>query len=460
MGATRRRGVARRMPIVLMAAGAGLALVVAGSAALARSPAAPHEPVDAVPASLDLPWHWQATVQADPPGQAAILYGGDALRGIDFFDAEGKLAVVGRTGATRLLLYAGVDDITAGEDVHLSPDGRRVAQAFLPDSGTSADGMIITDLETGRSVTVPGSAGPGCCTPVAWAPDGNSLLATQSGDLTWIDGLGMADQRFVLLDLATGTSTVLGDYQPGHYVRMASRGAFAPDGAHLVLTEGSTVRLVDRSGATRWSRDLGPRRYLAGVGAFTPDGQRIVTVTLDGCLQDCDEAALADRTWRFTYLDATTGADTTGPELAPVTGMAVRALGWIQDRELAVLRYQPARGTEKRAAEGWDDTGWWETGHITLLGLGPGLTTRTVLEPPDGVLTLDVPADLLAAGRFDGPPSHASFTPVRTGVLLGYTAVSSVVWLPLAVLLVLVPTILVVRRRARRSATRVAGAPG
>jgi len=227
-----------------------------------------------------------------------------------------------------------------------------------------------------------------------------------------------------------------------------------------VLTEGSTVRLVDRSGATRWSRDLGPRRYLAGVGAFTPDGQRIVTVTLDGCLQDCDEAALADRTWRFTYLDATTGADTTGPELAPVTGMAVRALGWIQDRELAVLRYQPARGTEKRAAEGWDDTGWWETGHITLLGLGPGLTTRTVLEPPDGVLTLDVPADLLAAGRFDGPPSHASFTPVRTGVLLGYTAVSSVVWLPLAVLLVLVPTILVVRRRARRSATRVAGAPG
>src|SRR5690606_28605894 len=73
----------------------------------------------------------------------------------------------------------------------------------------------------------------------------------------------------------------------------------------------------------------------------------------------CKEAALADRSWRFSYLDARTGADTTGPELAPVTGMAVRALGWIQDHELAVLRYQPASGAEKRAAEGWDDTGWW-----------------------------------------------------------------------------------------------------
>src|SRR5690606_22765311 len=125
--------------------------------------------------------------------------------------------------------------------------------------------------------------------------------------------------RFVLLDLVTGTSTVLSDYLSFHELRAASQGAFAPDGAHLVLSEGSTVRMVDRNGETLWSRDLGPRRHLAGVGAFTPDGTRIVTVTLDGCLDHCDEAALAARRWTFGYLDAATGADASGPTLPPVT---------------------------------------------------------------------------------------------------------------------------------------------
>lgn len=439
--------------LLAVVAGAAVALT-AGSALLARPTGDPHEPVDAVPISLDLPWPWQATVQMDPPGRAALLYGGDALRGTDLFDAEGKLAVVGRTGVTRTLLYSGAEAVSAGVDVLLSPDGRRVAQAFLQGSGTGGDGLIVTDLDTGRSVTVPGPAGAGCCTPVAWAPDGDALLATQQGRISWKDGYGAPERRFVLLDLVTGASTVLSDYLPFYEIRTASQGAFGPDGGHLVLSEGTTVRLVDRTGETLWSRDLGPRRHLAGVGAFTPDGARITTVTLEGCLDHCDESALADRRWTFGYLDVASGADADGPALAPVTGMAVRAVGWIRGGELAVLRYQPERGAYKETSVGWDDVGWWETGHVTLLGLRPGAGPRTVFDPPDGVLTLDVPADLLAAGSFDGPPAHASLAPVRMWAVLGYVVFTSVVWVPLAAVAVVV-TGLVVRRRARRRAAGV-----
>lgn len=67
-----------------------------------------------------------------------------------------------------------------------------------------------------------------------------------------------------------------------------------------------------------------------------------------------------------------------------------------------MLRYKPERGAYKETAVGWDDVGWWETGHVTLLGLRPGATARTVLDPPDGALTMDVPADPLAAGRAQG----------------------------------------------------------
>lgn len=449
------RGPRRRRALPALAAGAAVVLLAAGFAVYG-SAGGPHEPVDAVPASLDLPWPWQATVQMDPPGQAALLYGGDALRGTDLFDAEGKLAVVGRTGTTRTLLYAGADAISAGVDVLLSPDGRRVAQAFLQDAGVDGDGLVVTDLDTGRSVTVPGPTGAGCCTPVAWAPDGEALLATQDGTVSWVDGHGAPERRFVLLDLATGTSTVLSDYLSFLDVRAASQGAFAPDGAHLVLSEGTTLRMVDRAGATVWSRDLGPRRHLAGVGAFTPDGTRITTVTLEGCFDHCDEAALAARRWTFGYLDAATGADASGPTLPPVTGMAVRALGWIRGAELAVLRYEPERGVVKETSVGWDDVGWWETGHVTLLGLTPGRAPRTVFDPPDGVLTLDVPADLLTAGRFDGPPSHASPIPVRVGVLVGYLALTTLVSAPSGALVAIVALAAHHWRSRRRVALRQA----
>ncbi|MEU4564257.1 hypothetical protein AB0F72_38240 [Actinoplanes sp. NPDC023936] len=399
-------------------------------------------PGDVVPGGLDLPWMWQATVGMDAPGRASVLVGGDTLgfRGNDLFDAEGKVAVVGRGGDYRMLLHGGWDSIAAGEDVLLSPDGRRVVRP-----PADQDGLEVIDLESGRSTFHPPPEfaaaasplqAPGWSGPVAWAPDGRSVLAeVYAGD----------DTHLVLLDLETGATQPIGERIPRWQRRTASRAAFAPDGRHLAITAGEQVRLVDRTGKMIWAAELGDRAYLAGTGAFTPDGSRIAIAQLSGCLDRCDHDALAARSWTIGYLDAATGKPAAGPSLPAVTGSAIRALGWSQGRDLVVLRYEPeedayrdSRGDATVAA--WNDTGWWETVHITLLALPPSGTARTLLDPPDGVLTMDVSQDLLQAGSFGGPTPVADPFPARG--IIGWALV------PFACLaIILTPAIFALRRR-------------
>jgi hypothetical protein len=447
----RGRRARRRAQFVQSAAALTVALLVvllSWSAAGPRSFNAA-DSGDAVPAKVVLPWMWQATVQMDPPGPASLLFGGDSigLRGTDLIDSEGKLAVVGRGGDYRMLLYSGWDSVAAGEDALLSPDGTRVAHPYVLDSGLDGEGLVVTDLTTGRSRQYRGGQASGCCLPMAWAPDGRTLLATISGDLTTDPQTGILSpvQRPVLLDLTTGTLSPLGEYQPGHRVRTASRAAFAGDGQRFALAEGNTLRLLDRAGAEQWRAELGDRRYLAGVGAFSPDGTLIATVSLDGCLQECDERALAARQWAVGYLDAATGRPVAGPAFAAVTGMAVRALGWTRFGELVVLRYLPEQDATKTSGQEWNDTGWYETGHVTLLALAPDGSTRTLLDPPDGVLTMDVARDLLTAGRFGGPSPTASILPAR-GIIL-------VALVPAGILTAVIAgaTFAIVWRRRRRA---------
>ncbi|GAA3750970.1 hypothetical protein GCM10022225_39170 [Plantactinospora mayteni] len=422
----RRGRQARRRSRLRRSGAAGLVVLLVALAlpwSLSRPYPVPWTAGDAgpaVPSRLALPWMWQATVQMDPPGPASVLFGGDSigLRGTDIFDSEGKLAVVGRnSGDYRMLLYGGWDSIAAGENALLAPDGTRVAQSYLEGSGLDATaGVTIVDLTTGRSTQHGARHGTGCCEPVAWAPDGGSLLVSVTGSAEVTDpntGYIWHPERLALLDLATDALVPLRDFTPARAIRTASRAAFAPDGQTLAVTEGSMVRLVDRTGTVRWSAELGDRTYLAGTGAFSADGSRITTVTLDGCLDECDEAALAARRWSVGFLDAATGRPLPGAGFAVVTGLAVRALGWANGRELVVLRYEPEAGAHKTRDQGWNDTGWYETGHVTLLALGPDGSTRTLIDPPDDVLTMDVAQDLLTAGRFGGPSSTASMFPAR-----------------------------------------------
>ncbi|MBB2947481.1 hypothetical protein FB565_007252 [Actinoplanes lutulentus] len=372
-------------------------------------------PGDVVPSGLELPWMWQATVDMDPPGRASMLVGGDTIgfNGTDIFDSEGKIAVVGRGGDYRTLLNGGWDSIVAGEDVLLSPDGRRVVRPAV-----DQDGLEVIDLESGASRVYPApdlavaaapTQAPGWSGPVAWAPDGRSVLAeVYAGD----------DTHLALLDLETSAVAPIGDRILGWTRRSASRAAFAPDVRHIAVSSGTSVMLVDRAGEAAWTTDLGDRAYLGGTGAFSPDGKLIAISQLEGCLDRCDRDALAARRWTITYLDAVTGAVVAGPAFPAVTGSAVRVLGWSRGRDLVVLRYSPEDGAYREAiddgsVQGWNDTGWYETGHVTLQSLSPGGEARTLLDPPDGVLTMDVAQDLLQAGAFGGAVPAANPFPAR-----------------------------------------------
>jgi hypothetical protein len=447
----------------------GAAAVVVGLVAVIAPWSPRSEPqtigdgVSVVPRTVGVPWMWQATVQQNAPGPASVLYGGDTigLRGLDWFDSEGKLAAVGvHSGKTRTLLYGGVDDITAGEDVLLSPDGRKVASSFLLDGELDAgsdNGMVVTDLSTGKSRRYDGGMKSACCQPVAWAPDGRSLIAAVTGPMheSPETGISRPEVRLVLLDLGTDTTTELGGFRPADEVRRASWAAFMPDGQRFVVSEGTTLRMVSRSGGTLWATDLGPRRYLAGIGAATRDGTAIATVDLDGCLDECDGHELQTRAWTVGLLDAETGNPLTTPKMARVVGMAVRALGWTDDGNLVVLRHTPeADARKEKGNKEWDDTDWWQTGHVTLLGLGPAGEVRTLLEPPDGVLTMDIPADLIHQGRFGGPPSTSEMFPARPIIW----AVIAPIWV--AIMIGVGLTTLIVRtwrRRATQPADNPAG---
>ncbi|MFC7529867.1 WD40 repeat domain-containing protein [Actinoplanes sp. GCM10030250] len=440
-----------------VAAGAAASLLISALilAAFVRPWQRPDPVGDVVPGGVSLPWMWQATVRMDPPGPASVLIGGDTagFQGADFYDSEGKIAAVGRGGKYRTLLYGGKNTIIAGEDVLLSPDGRRAAQEYLVDSTESGTGLDIVDLTTGRSTLYRGGQPEGrCCVPVAWAPDGQSMLVEVYDRAPFESDT--ATMRLALLDLATDRLVVLGaSHDAWENIRTASRGAFSPDGQLMAITEGQTVKLVDRTGKMLWNAGLPDRQYLAGAGAFSDDGTRIAIAGLDGCLQDCDEPALAARRWTIGYLDAATGRPATGPALATITGSAIRALGWSQGRDLVVLRYEPEDDAERLPANTyWNDTGWEETGHITLLVLEPGGGTRTLLDPPDGVLTMDVARDLLSAGHFGGPEPRAGPFPARSIAALVLIPLALALSLATGLLLLLTHHLRTRRPRSRRPA--------
>jgi hypothetical protein len=345
--------------------------------------------------------------------------------------------------------------VVPGEDVLLSPDGRYVVQSSV--AGGPKGFLLVTDLTDGTSRALPGPQGRDCCgRPVAWAPDGRAVLALEfpREPTGWdpVTRMGVLPAHPVLIDLESKSVTPLLDTVGDvHRLRTASLAAFSPDGSRIALSVGDQLHLVDRAGRPLWTATLGERRHLAGLGAFSPDGTRIATVTLDGCLRSCDTAALASRTWRVGYLDAATGQDTTGPAVDPVRGMALRVLGWRNGSDLVALRYQPERGAYRDGPVGWNDTGWWETGEVTLIALRPGGGTEILVDSPGEILAMDVSRDLLEAGRFGGPSRPPAPFPARPVILAALV--------PAAVPVIAAVFGLLLRRRRRRGSPRRDAAP-
>jgi hypothetical protein len=412
----------------------------------------PAEGRPAIPRSVELPYPWQATVDMAPPGPATVLFGGNSwgLTGDPFEEEGGKLAVVGRNGAYRMLRYPD-DKLRAGQDVRLSPDGNLVAQSML--TGGPAGWLVVSDLRTGRSRGY-GDGTPACCFEVAaWRPDSNAVLVLHRKDSIVLTGAnqepGMPAQ-YVLVDLASGAEVPVDDVFVRDPVASAWVAAFAPGGHGFVATRpsagGTELRGYDAAGRRLWTRDLGDRR-LAGAGAYTPDGSAVALLTVDGCTntEECDHDQLAARRWRVSYVDAATGADREGPALPAVTGPAVRALGWHGDT-LVVVQYE----LEDELLRHSDATGWSVTRHVRVLALRPDGTTSVVLDPPGDVSSIDIAQDLLRDGRFGGPVPAPAALPARWSVIA-----QGALCLPVPVLLATAAIVVILRAvRRRRAAAR------
>ncbi|MEJ3745925.1 hypothetical protein WEI85_21860 [Actinomycetes bacterium KLBMP 9797] len=370
-----RRGQRRHRRRVAAAtlAVAVVAVLVALPLARHRSVAEPVAPADVpspVPSIVYAPLPWQRTVQQAPVGPAALIVTGEgAFRGSDVFGGnEGRTVVVGRDGRYRLV--NGPVEVEAGWDAHLSPDGRFVAVGGPVEGGADApfDSTSIVDLTTGRVRVYAGNF------PAGWSPDGRHLLLH-------------GNSRLVLLDVASGeTQHMLGNLAD-------PRIAFAADGARLAVQDGPLLSIVDvASGKRGLPITLEPRRYLAGPGAWTPDGRIAFWDTIAGCEEECRGPAPEVGEFRLSLVDPRSAATVPGPAVDVVRGHVPRLLGWQPDGDAIVQTYHPPHlpGGGERGPQ--------------VIALRPGGGQTLLVDLPDQAHSVEVAQDLLRADRFGGAP--------------------------------------------------------
>ncbi|MBY8874153.1 hypothetical protein K7640_20200 [Micromonospora sp. PLK6-60] len=393
----RRRTVATAVVAVLVVLGAA-PVVLPRVHADGYAPAGGDRPV--VPARVYPPLTGQAGVVEHPTGPAALVVSGDReLRGSDIWGWEGRSLLVARDGRYRLARTVG--EVSAGVgDLLLSPDGRRLAampwlegvayQHDVAGPGGPQGVTAVVELGTGENRTYPGGY------PLAWSPDGDSLLLRPATEDSRLGGLN-------LLDLATGRVRALPRID--EEFRLGNLAAFSPDGARLAVATVDALYVVETAGMTvRRIATLTPAERLAGPGAWSPDGTRLAMWTMGDCEDGttCDERRLARRAIRPGWRDATTGAVVDGPRLPAARGLAARLLGWQGDGDAVVVEYQPEAGlTREPDNPRWSETDWWAVGSVTLTELRRDGSRHRLVDLPGSALFVDVPAGLLDS--FGGP---------------------------------------------------------
>lgn len=228
----------------------------------------------AVPRELASYSHFTGSVSDSPPGPAVALY--QHGFGVEFLDFP-QAVVLGARGDS----YRRVDvaEDRAGAETQgdpapmlLSPDGTEVA---VGDHDTDRPDVVIVDLATGTTTTHPLPTGRSVV-PVAWSRDGRRLAHLLSPAATNPYSGSPITGDVGLLDLDTGTTTVL------PYDGQTRTAAFSPDGSELAVqrdgARGRQLSVVDLGSGV--SRMVEAEGVLAGPAAWSPDGRLLATTTL------------------------------------------------------------------------------------------------------------------------------------------------------------------------------------
>ena len=370
-----------------LAAATVLGLVFAGSGGAAWA-----GPGASLPRRIGRPAVLTSTVAESPPGAVAVAFSG----------AGERMAVVGAATDS----YRWVAGGRAGLTAQLSPDGRRLAAA-----------AGIVDLSSGATQPYPVAG-----VPQAWSPDGTRLA------------LITAAAKLVLLDVAAGRVTPVADLDPARRLDGWAV-AFAPDGSRLAYQTGDAIVTVGPDGAAVSRFAVPDGGWLAGKGAWTPDGTGLLIASRASCR--CGTGYPVR--WTLQPVDAGSGADA-GPAMTFAGLYAVRALGWVAADRLAVAAYTAAEGTTGLP----DRPDLAGVGSVRLLRVETGSSATVLLSGDEaGARTLDVPDQVLASGATR--PGDVPFW--TRGHVIGEAVVAAVVLVIGAVLVVL----LFRRRRGKPS---------
>ncbi|MEV1156124.1 hypothetical protein AB0J27_12055 [Micromonospora chokoriensis] len=374
----RRVGVGAAALVLLAVAGVvvpltrtpGLDVAAAANAALPDHIALP--PIGTLHVT-DRPRLGAASVIFDGP--APRLHGWNDVNVVGVVDADSDRYRIMRMGGESL----------AGRAVHLSPDGRYVAR---PDSDQDDPGVEVVDLVTGRTQrltsNVVSSVGS---TPVGWSADGRSLVVTDDVPVafegatytTVLSAVTLAGNRWTRL-----TATA----QEAH---VGSTVAAAP--GRLAYQYGRTVAVTDLAGRELSSFALPDGTWLAGKGAWRPDGTNLTLAARGTTITE----------WTLRQVDPASGRDVGPLPLPAVSGaVAVRLLGWAPDGSALVAAYLPDPVAPDLPLEEQTDppTSDQRVRTVRVLALTPGATApRTVLTAPDQVIAVDVADQVIRSGR-------------------------------------------------------------
>ncbi|MDG4783018.1 hypothetical protein O7614_25465 [Micromonospora sp. WMMD961] len=316
-------------------------------------------------------------------GPASVVFDGPAPRLHGWNDVNVVGVIDADSDRYRIMRIGG--ESVAGRTVHLSPDGRYLAR---PD-GVQDDppGVEVVDLVTGRTQRLSSPVDRSVwSTPVGWSADGRSLVVT--------------DDVPVAFEGATYTTVLSAVTLAGnHWTRLTATAQEAHVGStiaaapgRLAYQYGRTVAVTDLAGRELSSFALPGDTWLAGKGAWRPDGTNLTLATRG-----------ADTGWTLRQVDPASGRDVGPLALPAVSGVvSIRLLGWTPDGSALVAAYLPDPAAPDLPLEEQTDppTSDQRVRTVRVLALTPGATApRTVLTAPDQVTAVDVADQVIRNGR-------------------------------------------------------------